>query len=148
MATEKNVTEFAIVKSIMKLLKLDDAGKINKFFSKEVKKAETTIRDIKNYIAALKNTYESEMQKLADQIEDAKESVEASYQAVTPENIVNNEAMERFSSSYWSSVERTEAALDRLEKIVKEKTEAYEKAVEQQNKEISKYQARIDKITK
>ena len=54
MATEKNVTEFAIVKSIMKLLKLDDAGKINKFFSKEVKKAETTIRDIKNYIAALK----------------------------------------------------------------------------------------------
>ena len=88
------------------------------------------------------------MQKLADQIEDAKESVEASYQAVTPENIVNNEAMERFSSSYWSSVERTEAALDRLEKIVKEKTEAYEKAVEQQNKEISKYQARIDKITK
>ena len=37
MSTE--VKEFAIVKSIMKLLKLDDAGKISKFFNQEVKSA-------------------------------------------------------------------------------------------------------------
>ena len=71
MSTE--VKEFAIVKRIMKLLKLDDAGKINKFFAKEVKNAETGIRDIKNYISALKNQYEANVAKINDKIEDAKE---------------------------------------------------------------------------
>lgn len=146
MSTE--VKEFAIVKRIMKLLKLDDAGKINKFFAKEVKNAETGIRDIKNYISALKNQYEANVAKINDKIEDAKENVAAAYEAVTPTDVINNEAMERFSSTFWMRVESAENKLDELQQTLVALEEKYNKEVKAEEAKISKLQSRIEKITK
>ena len=146
MSTE--VKEFAIVKRIMKLLKLDDAGKINKFFAKEIKNAETGIRDIKNYISALKNQYEANVAKINDKIEDAKENVAASYEAVTPTDVINNEAMERFSSTFWMRVESAENKLDELQQSLVALEEKYDKEVKVEEAKIVKLQSRIEKITK
>ena len=146
MSTE--VKEFAIVKRIMKLLKLDDAGKINKFFTKEVKKFETGIRDINNYLSALKNQYEANVSKINDKIEDAKENVTAAYEAVTPEDVINNETMERFSSTFWMKVESAEKKLEELQQSLITLEEEYQEEVKAEEAKIAKLQARIEKITK
>jgi len=144
----KEVSQFAIVKKIMAILKLDEAGKINKFFEKEVQSFKNQIRDLNNLLSALKNKYEADLDKLKDAIEDAKENVAAAYQSVTMDNVVNNEAMQAFSSVYWSKVDRAEAAVTQLEKHVENTTESYNKEVEGYKAMIAKIEARIAIITK
>ena len=146
MTTE--VTESAIVKKIMAMLKLDEAGKINKFFKKEIKAFQNEIRDINNLLIAEKARYEATLDKLRDSIEDAKENVIAAYHSITLENVVNNEAMQQFSSTYWKKINQAEATVERLEKDVKRVDEAYEEEVKTYKAKIAKIEERIAIITK
>jgi len=145
-AVAAEVKGFGIVAAILRILKMDDEGKIGKFFAKEVKKFENAIRDLNNNIAAITNVYQSALETRNDAIEDAKEAVDNAYQAVTVEDVANNATMESFASRYWASVERANAVLDRLEKEATAAAEAHEKALKVITDQIAKYQARIDKI--
>ena len=148
MSTTNQVSEFAIVRKIMAILKLDEAGKINRFFQKEVQSFKNQIRDLNNYISALTNKYEADLDKLKDAIEDAKENVAAAYQAVTLENVVNNEAMQAFSSTYWNKVDKAEANVKRLELDMTKLTEKYDEEVKAKKEAIAKIEERIAIITK
>lgn len=148
MSTTNEVSKFAIVKKIMAILKLDEAGKINRFFEKELQSFKNQIRDLNNYISALTNKYEADLDKLKDAIEDAKENVAAAYQSVTLENVVNNEAMQAFSSIYWNKVDTAEAAVKRLEESMKKLTEKYDEEVKAKKEAIAKIEERIAIITK
>lgn len=148
MSTTNQVSEFAIVRKIMAILKLDEAGKINRFFQKEVQSFKNQIRDYNNNITALVNKYEAELDRMKDAIEDAKENVAAAYQAVTLENVVNNEAMQAFSEKYWAKVERAEKAVKALEEQAKKLTESHEAEVKENRDNIAKLEERIAIITK
>lgn len=146
---KENATEsgkLGIVAKIMKILKLDEEGKVGKFFAKEVKKCETAIRDLKNNRAAYVNIHTSTLEKLNDRLEDAKEQVESAYQAVTIEDIPNNEAMESFSSRYWANVTKAENRLASIEEEIKAAKEANEKQLKEEDAQIAKYEARIARI--
>ena len=140
------VKGLGIVALIMKALKLDEEGKIGKFFAKEVKKFENAIRDLKNNIAATENVHQSNLERLNDGLEDAKEGVETAYQNVTVENVANNATMESFASTYWYGVETANSKVKSIENKIKDATEAHVKAIEEITLQIAKYQARIDKI--
>lgn len=149
MSTQENKpSEFGIVNKIRAFLKLDEAGRIEKFFTKEVQKAKNSIRDIKNNISALNNIFESSVQKLEDKIEDAKEAVEAAYQAITLENVSSNEIMESFSEKYWKNISSKEATLESLGKELEQLRKKHEDEIKEQNEEIAKWQTRIDRIVK
>lgn len=139
--------KLGIVALILKVLKLDDEGKIGKFFAKEVKKAETAIRDLKNNLTAVNNVYQSDVEKLNDRLEDAKEAVDAAYQAVTPDDVPNNEKAERFSDNYWYKVERAEDTVEGILQEIKDLAEAHEDEVKDIEEQIARYQARITKIS-
>jgi len=137
---------FGIVALIMAVLKLDEAGKIGKFFAKEVKKFESAIRDLKNNVTEMENVYQSDTDKINGKLEDAKEAVEDAYQAVTIENVANNATMESFAASYWRNIDSAQALVTRIEKQIADAAEAQVKALKEVNDQIAKYQARIDKI--
>ena len=140
------VKGLGIVAKIMKVLKLDEEGKVGKFFAKEVKKCVTAIRDLKNNLTAMANVFASDLEKLNDRLEDAKDNVEAAYQAVTMDNVLNNETMDRFAGSYWSKVTSAEERVARIEKEIVEAGKANEVEVKETNEQIAKYQTRIDRI--
>lgn len=148
MTQEVKTETLGIVAKILAFLKLDDAGKIGKFFAKEVKKAETAIRDLKNNKTAIVNVYNSENEKRNDDLEDAKEALQAAYQAVTPEDVVNNDAMESFSNRYWAKVNAAQKKIDTIEERITEAAEEHEDALKEIDEQITKYEARIENIKK
>lgn len=146
MSTE--VKEFAIVKSIMKLLKLDDAGKISKFFNQEVKSAKEAIEGIKLNIQAKELYRKQALSKSEKEIEDATAELEDAYQNVLPENVDTNAKMTAYSAQYWAGVKKAEEKLARLNKEAEEAAKRYEEDIKFEREQIAKYQARIDRISK
>ena len=148
MSTTNAVKELAIVKAVMALLKLDDAGKISKFFNQEIKAAKEAISGLKLNLQVKALEYQQEVSKSDKAIEDAKEAVNDAFVAVTVEDVANNAKSTAFADTYWYNVKRAEDTLEALEEQAKQSKEAYDKAVEKINDQIAKYQARIDKIEK
>jgi len=146
MAQEKQSTGLAIVARIMKVLKLDEAGKIEKFFAKEIKKFETAIKHLNNNIVALKNVYQAAVDALNEKLEDAREAVENAYDAVTLENLATNDSMTNFSERYWAKITRAEEAVVALEEQFKKLTENHEKELKEVQEQIGKRQTRIAKL--
>lgn len=146
MSTE--VKEFAIVKAIMKALKLDEAGKISKFISQEIKAAKENIEglEINLQVVALKR--KQEVAKSDKAIEDAKDAVEAAYQNITPENVINNAAMTAYSAEFWRNVDYAEKSLKAIEEQAEQATKDHKVKVEELESQIGKYKARIAKISK
>lgn len=142
----QKVAGLAIVARIMKVLKLDEEGKIGKFFTKEIKKFETAIRHLNNNISALKNVYQAAVDKLNEKLEDAREAVENAYDAVTTEDLATNDAMSNFSDRYWAKVTRAEDAVNALVKQAEKDAEAHEKALKEIQDQITKYETRIAKL--
>jgi hypothetical protein len=137
----------ALVTKIMAILKLDDAGKIDKFFKNEVKNLNSQIEgiDMNKQTAALR--YKMDLSEIDSKIEDAEEAVEDSFAAVSVEDINSNEAMKQFSVKYWSGVQRAENLLEELKNKRKAIVEAYDKELESRNEQIAKREARIAKIS-
>ena len=146
MSTE--VKEFAIVKSIMKLLKLDDAGKISKFFNQEVKSAKEAIEGIELNIQAKELYRKQALSKSEKEIEDATAELEDAYQNVLPENVDTNAKMTAYSAQYWAGVKKAEEKLARLNKEAEEAAKRHEEDIKGEKEQIAKYQARIDRISK
>ena len=146
MSTE--VKEFAIVKSIMKLLKLDDAGKISKFFNQEVKSAKEAIEGIELNIQAKELYRKQALSKSEKEIEDATAELEDAYQNVLPENVDTNAKMTAYSAQYWAGVKKAEEKLARLNKEAEEAAKRHEEDIKLEREQIAKYQARIDRISK
>ena len=141
-----NVVEFAIVKRIMSILKLDEAGKISKFFESIVKDAKRAIAQLESNKKSLALQYEIDVDQHNEKIEDATAVVEATYENVTLEDIKTNADIESFKARYLNNVGIAEKALKSAEKALERYKENYTKQVEEIDEQIAKYQARIDKI--
>ena len=141
-----NVVEFAIVKRIMSILKLDEAGKISKFFESIVKDAKRAIAQLESNKKSLALQYEIDVDQHNEKIEDAAGIVETAYDNVTLEDIKTNADIESFKTRYLHNVGVAEKSLKSAEKALERYKENYAKQVEEIDEQITKYQARIDKI--
>ena len=137
----------ALVGKIMSILKLDDAGKLSKFFEGEVKSIKNGIKAIEMNKQTAALQHEMALSEVDSQIEDAEEALADSYTAVTVEEINSNDAMKSFSTKYWDNIEAKERKLQSLKDIRKAKIEAYDKVLESRNANISKQEARIAAIS-
>lgn len=140
------VAEFAIVKRIMNILKLDEAGKISKFFESIVKDAKRAIAQLESNKKSLALQYEIDVDQHNEKIEDAEDVIEAAYDNVTLEDIKTNADIENFKLIYFAKVHKAEGNLENAKKALENYNEVYNKQVESINIQIAKYQARIDKI--
>lgn len=151
MSTQKTVAtvkEFAIVKAIMSVLKLDDAGKISKFFEQEIKENKNANKKLEMKIKTLELTREIEIGEFEGKIEDATDEVEIAYQAVKPEDVASNSSMKEFSSHYWANIKSAERNLTRIQEDAKLAKDRFEELVKTYSDQIDKRKARIAKISK
>lgn len=137
----------ALVGKIMSILKLDDAGKLEKFFTGEVKTIKNGIKAIEMNKQTAALQHEMALSEVDSQIEDAEEALADSYTAVTVEEINSNDAMKSFSAKYWNNIEAKELKLQSLKDDRKARIETYDKALEARNNNIAKQEARIAAIS-
>lgn len=135
-----------LVDKILAVLKLDDNGKITKFFDKEIKKFTQAIKALQQNLKTMELQHEIEVDELNQKIEDATVAVEDAYVNVSIEDLKSNESMESFSEEYWKNITAKEDYLkhhqDKLAKLEENYTEEVKKIQEQ----IDKYQSRIYKL--
>ena len=137
----------ALVGKIMSILKLDDAGKLSKFFEGEVKSIKNGIKAIEMNKQTAALQHEMALSEVDSQIEDAEEALADSYTAVTVEEINSNDAMKSFSAKYWDNIDVKERKLQSLKDDRNARVEAYDKALEARNNNIAKQEARIAAIS-
>ena len=137
----------SLVTKIMAILKLDDAGKLDKFFKGEVKSLNNEIKTIEMNKQTAALEHEMKLSEIDSKIEDAEVAVEDAYTAVKVDDINNNDAMQQFSSRYWANIDAKERALKSLVATRKETIEYYEENLKGRNEKIEKRKARIAKIS-
>lgn len=131
---------------VMAILKLDEAGKVEKFFKNEVKRLNDEIKTIEMNKKTAELEYEMKLRQLEDKIEDAEIAIQEAYENVKLENISNNEAMSSFSKTYWANIEKKESDLEYLLEEKKTTIEDYEEALKIRNEKIEKRKAKIEKL--
>ena len=137
-----------LVAEVLKLLKMDDAGKVSKFFKKEVKRLKEEIKTFEMNKQTAEMEFERRLSKYDSQIEDAEEAVKEAYTKIQVEELTSNEAMENFSAKYWSNINDKEYLLISLVDARKRAVEQYEITVKERDEKIAKRVQRIEKISK
>jgi hypothetical protein len=136
-----------IVATIMAKFKLGDAGKIQSFFEREEKKLNTSVKAHQQNISILEFNSKTRLDKLRDQLEDAQETAQDSYENITPEQVATNALQDSFSATFWNNIERAENAVKSLQEQIDAEVKNTEEAIERENKAIERFQARIAVIT-
>lgn len=144
----EGIFSFPIVKTIMHLLKMDDAGQINKFFEKEVKRLKIDIKTLEGNKTVVIMNRDRSIEALNDSLEDAKQNLEDARLAVTVEDVKNNGAIEYFRDFYWNNIYEKRAIIEKLEKELVNTTKKFEESIEAIDKSIAKKNLDIDMITK
>ena len=144
---EEKTVFSALIKEIMAILKLDDAGRLEKFFKNEVKLLKSDIKVIDNNKQTAALEYEMALSEIDDRIESAEEALKDAYRAVKIEDINNNDAMKQFSNKYWNNIDIKEINLEALKEERKAIVKEYEDHLEARNKKIAKREARIKAIS-
>ena len=137
-----------LVAEVLKLLKMDDAGRVSKFFKKEVKRLKEEIKTFEMNKQTAEMEFERQLSKYDSQIEDAEEAVKEAYTKIQVEELTSNEAMENFSAKYWSNINDKEYLLKSLVDARKRAVEQYEITVKERDEKIAKRVQRIEKISK
>ena len=114
-----------LVAEVLKLLKMDDAGRVSKFFKKEVKRLKEEIKTFEMNKQTAEMEFERRLSKYDSQIEDAEEAVKEAYTKIQVEELTSNEAMENFSAKYWSNINDKEYLLESLVDARKRAVEQY-----------------------
>ena len=137
----------ALVTKIMAILKLDDAGKLSKFFEGEVKKIKNGIKaiELNKQTAALQ--HEMTLSEIDDKFEGAEEALRDAYTAVKVEDIATNDAMKAFSDQYWYNIDLKEQSLNNLKEERETIIKIYDEKLETRNKNIARQEARIKAIS-
>ena len=137
-----------LVAEVLKLLKMDDAGRVSKFFKKEVKRLKEEIKTFEMNKQTAEMEFERRLSKYDSQIEDAEEAVKEAYTKIQVEELTSNDAMEIFSAKYWSNIDVKEYLLKGLVDERKRTVEQYENTVKERDEKIAKRVQRIEKISK
>lgn len=142
------VTEYAIVKRIMSVLKLDEAGKISKLYDVLVKDSKRAIAQLEANIKAQALQFEIDIDSFDERIEDAQEAVVQAFENVTLEDVSTNSKIDDFKEVYLRNIDRAETSVKMIEEEKADYTEEYDEQVKDMNEQIAAYKARIEKFTK
>jgi len=138
--------QLSIVTRIAALLKLDDAGRLEKFFTREIKKLERGIAAIEANKKTAKMNYDLDLIKVSEEIEDLQQAVEDAYEGVSVDAIKTNADSDAFAEKYWEAIEIAERHLETAEKHSKKLTEEYNDKVEALDEDIRVRKERINKL--
>ena len=150
MSKETKTTEstFGIVNAIVAIFELSDAGVLNKFYTKQVKRLKRNIKTFNQNIEAAKGNFDATKEELKERIEDATEYVRDAYLAVDVESIKNNAAIDEFEVTYWNTISKRQTELKSLKEQMIRLEDAHADEIKAVEVDIADMKAAIDKIVK
>jgi isocitrate dehydrogenase kinase/phosphatase len=135
----------SIREKVVSLLKLDDKGRIEKFFNSQVKKINEHISKHEANLKIYGVTYETNLKTLTNKLDSAEEYLEDMYINVDLNEIKTN--FENYSISYWNKISDAESNIKNIQERIKTLGEEYNKQIETTNEQINKHIARVKRIS-
>ena len=145
-AAATETVKLSVLDRIKKLLKLDDAGRVEKFFAREVKKMNNNIDTVTMNKQAKAFKLKTDLYQIDSDLEDAHQAVEDAFDAIKPENVLNNDVMDSFAPEYWGNIDRAEQRVKALEEHRKRVVEAAAEEARVNDEKIEKYKYRISRL--
>lgn len=142
----KETQKVTVLDRIKKLLKLDDAGRVEKFFTREVKKMTNNIDTVEMNKQSKAFKLKTDLYQIDSDLEDARQAVEDAFDAIKPENVLNNDVMDSFAHEYWANIDHAEQRVKSLEEQRKKVVEAAAEEARVSDEKIAKYKYRISRL--
>lgn len=136
----------SVIQRIKDKLGLTDDGKIEIFFTKQIKNLERTITTLNKNLENFKFNHEQTMETLREKLEDAQDALDAAYEDVSVEDISSNANAEAFAKLYWSRVDAAEQKVQNIEKEMEDNVKALENKTKETNEKIALTNVRIDSL--
>ena len=135
-----------IVERIAKLLKLDEKGKLEKFFTKLTKHLKRDIESLKHNLAAINFEFSAKMQQLKDSLEDAIVAVSDSLDNVPVEVLNSNQSMDEYFVTYLDNIKRAEQKVTDIEQEIEKLTKDTQIQTEEIEMKIKKITNLLEKL--
>lgn len=139
-------SEFSLVRRILALLKIGDAGKLDSFFRKQVRNLERDVEALEHEKKSIAFEYERQQSTLKEQLEDAKNALSDAFIAVQPEDVADNAKQEVFAERYWRNIDYREADVERIIQRQEDLEKGYKENVEELDEQIAIRKERIASI--
>ncbi len=137
----------SIVQKVLALIGMDDKGKVESFFKKEVSKLQKSIVKHEHNLKVAKFNHENKMSELRDRLEDAQTELESAYVSVKVEDIATNSQAEQFSERYWDNVDRAESNVQNITELIEREAKSMEETEKRHKDAVEILTARIEAIS-
>ena len=137
-----------IIEKILKILKLDEKGRLEKFFTLLRKQLTQDRKKLEHNKETLGLEFTSELSSLAEKLEDAVAEIDDSILAVPVSALENNHTMNTYMSEYLAKIAKAEEEVEFLEDAIKDLTEKYEKKIAEIDRKLSVIDKRFTQLFK
>lgn len=135
-----------IVERIAKLLKLDEKGKLEKFFTRLAKQLKRDAESLKHNLAAINFEFSAKMQQLKDSLEDAIVAASDSLDNVPVEVLNSNQSMDEYFGTYLDNIKRAEQKVTSIEQKIARLTEDNQFQIKEIETKIEKITSLLEKL--
>lgn len=147
MSKETVATAKTLVEKIAAFLKLDDAGRVEKFIASNVKDYKRSIKELEAISKAKALQYETASERLTEKLEDAQTASDDSYLAVDITKLSSNAEMNEYRETYRRNIEKAAGVVARVEDEIKQLKEEFEADNKENVSQIAAYNSHIAKMS-
>lgn len=132
-----------LVSKIAVALKLGDEGKLQSFMDRIIRDGNREVTRLNQNLSTEKISYEHSLEKLNDDLADAKQALEDAYMNVDVKRIGTNADQDSYKAIYLRGIQDAEIAIDKIEDKITRLKEEYSKSKKEITEQINAYKARI-----
>lgn len=141
-----STSKFSIIRTLSRLLKLNDEGKGDNFITRLVKSLKRDVATLDKTMQMVDFKHKNAIEDLDSQIEDATEAVESAYIKIDMDSIQTNADCDSYMSTYLRNLEVAEEFLADLIKRKEEAKEAYSEKKKANKEAAAKLNTRISRL--
>jgi len=144
--TEGTTLLSGIAQRVMKILKLDDASRVDSFVKSQIQKEfKEEIVDREHNLKTLNLGHKRTVDKSEETIAELTESVDAAWLNITVDNVANLAAQKAYKVIYLRGIENAEDALEEAIEVLEKVEKSHKIQVERIENEISEYRRKLTK---
>lgn len=132
-----------LVSKIAAALKLGDEGKLQSFMDRIIRDSSREVTRLTQNLSTEKISYEHSLEKLNDDLADAKQALEDAFMNVDVTRIGTNADQDAYKATYLRGIEEAEVAIDRIEDKITRLKDEYSNSKKEITEQINAYKARI-----
>lgn len=145
--TNQTAEKMTLLAFITKKLKLDDAGRVEKFLKNNAKFYEQEVKTLDANRKTEELKQEIALDKLNSKLEDAMEAYNDSFGDVDVELLKTNTSMAAYRETFMNGIEAAAKQVDLIQDEIETTTESFDEFIKENKEQIENYQGYIAKMT-